>query len=166
MTKQRSFLQGLGYPVEKPEPGGEALYGVVWLANRAQRETAKVLKAYGLTPVKFNSLMIVQHIGKKEGLSQREIGQRLLIDPGNVTHVMDDLQRRGWIVRDSGPDRRSHRIKITSKGDRLLNKAWPAYRALVDRLASGLTEQNKRKLVEILSQWRDVLEGEQGRTIR
>ncbi len=162
----RSFLRGLGYPVEKPEVGAEALYGIVWLATRAQKEAAKVLKAFRLTPAKFNCLMIVNHIGRKEGLSQREIGQRLLIDPGNVTHVMDDLEHQGWIVRDSGPDRRSHRIRITPKGDCLLNEAWPVYRALVDRLASGLTEQNKRKLVEILSQWRDALEGEPERTIR
>jgi DNA-binding MarR family transcriptional regulator len=155
-----SFLRGLGYPVEKPEVGAEALYGIVWLASRAQKEAAKVLKAFRLTPAKFNGLMIVKHVGRKEGLSQREIGQRLLIDPGNVTHLLDDLEHRGWIERAAGPDRRSHRIKITLRGDRLLNEAWPAYKAWVDRLASGLTPQNKRRLVVFLSRWREALEGE------
>ncbi len=157
MTKQRSFLQGLGYPVEKPEPGAEALYGVVWLADRAQKKAAKALKAFHLTPVKFNCLMVVKHIGREEGLSQREIGQRLLIDPGNVAHVLDGLEHQGWVVRASGPDRRSHRIKITPKGDRLLTEVWPAYQALVEQLTGVLPKQSQQRLVEVLSQWRDGL---------
>lgn len=144
--------------MEKPEPGAEALYGAVWLADRAQKQAAKVLKTFRLTPVKFNCLMVAKHIGREEGLSQREIGQRLLIDPGNMAHVLDDLEHQGWLQRASGPDRRSHRIRITPKGDRLLTEAWPAYKALVERLTGVLPRQSQQQLVEVLSRWRDALE--------
>lgn len=123
MAETRSFLQGLGYPVGKPNPADEALYGVVWIAAQAQRQVAKALRPFGLTPVKLNYLMVVKHIGGAEGLSQQEIARRLLIDAGNVTHVLDGLQRKGWVVRDAGPDRRSNRIKITAKGSRVLDGA-------------------------------------------
>ncbi len=157
--KSKSFLEGLGYPIEKPEMGAEALYGVVWMADRAQRQATRVLKQFGLTPVKFNYLMIVKHIGGEEGLSQREIAKRLLIDAGNVTHVLDDLEGKGWVVRAPGPDRRSHRIRITPKGDRLLSQAWPAYKEAVRQLTRGLAGDSRHKLVSILSRWRDGLEG-------
>lgn len=157
--KSKSFLEGLGYPVEKPDSADEALYGVVWVAERAQRQVAKALKAFKLTPVKFNYLMIVRHIGGSEGLSQREIARRLLIDAGNVAHVLDDLEEKGWVVRHPGPDRRSHRIKITSKGDKLLSEAWPVYKAAVRKLTHPLSEESQRRLVESLSRWRDGLEG-------
>ncbi len=157
--KGKSFLEGLGYPVEKPEPGDEALYGVVWVAERAQRRVAKALKAFKLTPVKFNYLMIVRHIGGAEGLSQREIARRLLIDAGNVAHVLDDLEEKGWVARHPGPDRRSHRSKITPKREELLHEAWPVYKSTVRKLTHCLPEEGRRRLVETLSRWRDGLEG-------
>lgn len=159
MAKQPSFLQGLGYPVEKPAPAAEALYGVVWMASRAQRQVAKALKPFALTPVKLNYLMIARHIGKEEGLSQREIASRLLIDKGNVTHVLDDLEKKGWVVRAAGPDRRSKRIKITPKGASLLDQAWPAYKKVVNELTGGLPVPEQNRLVEILAGWRESLEG-------
>ena len=158
MRKTRSFLQRLGYPVEKPLDVDEALYAATWFASRAQRRVAKALKAFALTPVKLNYLMVVKHIGGKEGLSQREIGKRLLIDPGNVTHVLDDLERLGWMIRDAGPDRRSHRIRITPRGSRLLDEVWPVYKKATQELTGCLAVADGRKLIEIFSQWRQALE--------
>ncbi len=152
-----SFLKGLGYPVEKPRPGDEAVYGITWLASIAQRQVAKVLKKFRLTPVKFNYLMVVKHIGSSKGLSQREIAQRLLVDAGNVTHVLDDLEQRGWVVRHPGPDRRSHRIRITPKGSRLLDEVWPAHKTAIARLTDGVPEKAHRQLVDILNKWRENL---------
>ena len=153
----QSFLRGLGYPVERSQPSNEAIYGIAWLASAAQHQVAKALKAFGLTPVKFNYLMIVKHVGSTQGLSQREIAHRLLVDAGNVTRVLDDLEQRGWIVRHPGPDRRSHRIRITPKGSRLLDEVWPAHKAVMDRLTDGLPEKRYRQLAGILNQWRKNL---------
>lgn len=158
MAKTQSFLKELGYPVEKPDGASEALYGVVWIAARAQRQVGKALKPFGLTPVKLNYLMIVKHIGREEGLSQREIARRLLIDAGNVTHVLDDLEKKEWVIRDAGPDRRSHRIKITPKGSKLLGEVWPIYKKTVGQLTGGLSSEDQRRLVESLSGWRESLE--------
>jgi len=158
MAKTQSFLKELGYPVEKPDGASEELYGGVWVAAQAQRQVSKALKPFGLTPVKLNYLMIVKHIGREEGLSQREIARRLLIDAGNVTHVLDALEKKGWVVRDAGPDRRSHRIKITEKGSKLLSEVWPIYKRAVSRLTAGLSAEGQRRMVEALSGWRESLE--------
>ncbi len=156
--KTRSFLRGLGYPVRKPEIRDEALYGIVWLANRGQREAAKVLRRYSLIPATFNYLMVVKHIGGTEGLSQREIATRLLLDPSSVTRVLNKLERKGLIARNAGPDQRSHRITITDKGDRTLNDAWPDYKKVIHRLTASLSESACRRLVGVLSHWRDSLD--------
>lgn len=158
MAKTRSFLRELGYPVEKPDLGDEAVYGAVWLAGHAERRVAQALKPFGLTPVKLNYLMVVKHIGKEEGLSQREIARRLLIDAGNVTHVLDGLAEKGWILRASGPDRRSNRIKITPKGSKLLDVAWPAHKKVMREVTRGLPEGALQRIVEDLTRWRTVLE--------
>ena len=159
MEKTQSFLRELGYPIGKPEAADEALYGVVWIAAQAQRQVGKTLKPFGLTPVKLNYLMVIKHIGKEEGLSQREIARRMLIDAGNVTHVLDGLVKKGWVVRDAGPDRRSNRIKITVKGSHVLDEVWPAYKKTVVQFTGGLSSEVQRRLVEALSGWRESLEG-------
>lgn len=153
----RSFLKDLGYPVKEPDWAEETLYAVVWVASQAQRRAAKVLKAFGLSPVKMNYLMIVKHVGSEEGITQREIAKRLLIDAGNVTHVLDDLERKGWVIRASGPDRRSNRIRVTAKGSRVLDEAWPAYKKMIQSLTQGLSSGAQHSLVRVLSRWRDVL---------
>ena len=152
-----SFLRGLGYPVQKPDLADEVLYGVVWLANQTQRQVAKTLKPYGLAPVKLNYLMVVKHVGGEKGISQREIASRLLIDPGNVAHVLDNLEKKGWVVRSPGPDRRSHRIKVTPEGNRLLDKVWPVYDGVMKSMTASLTKADQQQLIKILGLWRDKL---------
>jgi MarR family 2-MHQ and catechol resistance regulon transcriptional repressor len=159
MARPTSFLQELGYPVDRLVLGDEVILGVVWIANQAQRQVARVLKPFGLTPVKMNYLIIVKHIGKGEGLSQREIARRLLIDAGNVTHVLDDLEHKGWVIRAAGPDRRSHRIQVTAKGSGVVDEAWPVYKKEIQRLTGGLSSEGQRRLLGLLCRWRDAWEG-------
>ena len=156
--KTRSFLQGLGYPVEKPNMGTEALYGMVWIAERAQAEAAAALRPFGLTPGTLNYLMVVKHIGGKEGLLQREITERMLIKKENVTRTLKSLEAKGWIERRPGADRRSRQITITSKGNQLLDKVWPVYDTAIRKLTQHLPETKQRQMVGILSQWKEALE--------
>ncbi len=157
--KTRSFLQGLGYPIEKPNMGTEALYGMVWIAERAQAEAARALRPFGLTPGTLNYLMVVKHIGGEEGLLQREIAERMLIKKENVTRTLKALEARKWISRRPGADRRSRQITITPTGNQLLTKVWPVYDAAVRRLTKHLPEAKQHQMVEILSQWREALDG-------
>ncbi len=156
MPKVQSFIQGLGYPVETPDSSAEILYGAVWLADHAQRRVAQVLKPFHLTPVKLNYLMVIKHIGGAEGIAPLEIGKRLLIDTGNVTHYLDSLERRGWVIRlKGGPDLRWRLVKMTPKGDKLLDEVWPVYSVLIRKLASAFPAGSRQQLVQALSRCRD-----------
>ncbi len=154
--KMQSFIQGLGYPVEKPNSSAEILYGMVWLADYAQRRVAQVLKPFHLTPVKLNYLMIVKHIGGPEGIAPQEITKRLLMDTGNVTHYLDSLERQGWVIRLKGsPDPRRRLVKMTPKGDQLLEEVWPVYSVLIEKLASAFPAHSKQQLVQAFNRCRD-----------
>ena len=158
MPKTHSFMKGLGYPVETPNSSAEVLYGVVWLADYAQRRVAEALKPFHLTPAKLNYLMVIKHIGRSEGISPQEITKRLLIDTGNVTHYLDSLERRGWVIRlREGPDLRWRSVKMTPKGDKLLDDVWPIYSALIEELACAFPRSSKQQLVRALSRCRENL---------
>ncbi len=138
----------------------KAVFSVVQVAGHVQRHMAETLKPFGLTPVKLNCLRIIKYIGGPKGITPQELGKRQRIDKGNVTHLLDKLERRGWVIRlRDGPDRRWRLVKLTPQGEQLLDQVRPVYDETIRRLTSVLPEVRQRELAGILKEWRDVLEG-------
>jgi len=138
------------------------LLDAMWVANYAQRCVAKVLKPFGLTPARLNYLMVIQQTGWPEGISQQEIGKRLLIDKSNVTNDVDFLEGKWWVVRTRGiRDLRWRLVKMTPQGDQLLGQVRPVHEEVIQQLTGGIPERFRRELAEILKEWRDALEGPQ-----
>jgi DNA-binding MarR family transcriptional regulator len=50
-------------------------------------------KGYKLTPVKFNTLLLVKHLGGSEGLSQNDICHHLIVSPSNITRLINLILR-------------------------------------------------------------------------
>ena len=77
-----------------------------------------------------------------EGISQRELGDVLVVDRSNVTGLVDRMEKAGWVRRTDDPaDRRVYRVMLTSAGRRLWEKIAPAYEAVVLQVVEGLTER-------------------------
>lgn len=78
---------------------------------------------------------------------QREISEKILKSTGNVTVVVDGLERAGLAVRRRlEEDRRKMVVEITDEGRRWLNEILPIYmRALAEEF-SVLTSEEKAEL--------------------
>ena len=67
-----------------------------------------------LTTTQFAVLEVLLHLGP---LSQKTIGDKLLISSGNVVKVIDNLERDGLVLREpNNKDRRAYQIVLTKKG--------------------------------------------------
>ena len=78
------------------------------------QEIQKTLKKEHLT---LPQMDIIVCLGRTEGLTLGEIGDRLGVTGGNVTGVVDRLERSGLVYRDRDKrDRRVVRAKLTPKG--------------------------------------------------
>ncbi len=86
-----------------------------------------------LTGSQFNLLDSLYHLGP---LSQKEIGNKLLKTGGNITMIVDNLEKRKLVTRERGViDRRYFTVHLTNKGKELIQKLFPKkLKAIVDEI--------------------------------
>ena len=84
------------------------------------------------------------HLGP---LTQGVIGRKLLKSSGNITVVIDNLEKRGLVRRDrSTEDRRQVFVSLTPEGEELIRRIFPEHaRAITDEF-SALTPDEQREL--------------------
>jgi MarR family transcriptional regulator, 2-MHQ and catechol-resistance regulon repressor len=79
----------------------------------------------GLTPTQLGVLEALLHLGP---LGQRTLGAKLLMSGGNITAVVDNLERRGLVHRERrSDDRRNVTVRLTPEGRRLIAGVFPAH---------------------------------------
>jgi MarR family 2-MHQ and catechol resistance regulon transcriptional repressor len=76
-----------------------------------------------LTLSQFGVLEAVYHLGP---MSQKDIGKKILKSGGNMTLVIDNLVKRGLVVRNQAEyDRRVMLISLTDEGRALISEVFP-----------------------------------------
>ncbi len=83
------------------------------------------LSENNLTVSQFGVLESLLHVGPQ---NQRELGARLLKSGGNITMVIDNLCKSGWVERNPDPkDRRAMIIKLTAEGKEFIEDFFPKH---------------------------------------
>ena len=141
-----SILRELGIPDAKGRGKEELLYNLAYCYSLLEKTIERALAPYGLSAVKMNALLIVKHVGGKAGMSQAEITQRMIVSAGNVTRLVDRLEREDLVKRVAHrKDRRVNLICITQKGSDLLTRAWPVYIQCLEN-AIVISQDETRKI--------------------
>jgi MarR family 2-MHQ and catechol resistance regulon transcriptional repressor len=99
-----------------------------------------------LTISQFGVLEALLHLGP---LCQRDLAQKILKSSGNITMVIDNLEKGGFVRRERGADRRFLTVHLTVTGRELIDSLFPRHvRAVCDELAV-LTADEQRELARI-----------------
>ena len=80
-----------------------------------------------------------------------QIERRLSLDKSTVSRNVERMQRRGWVEFVSGEDGRSHYLKLTAKGDKLLRASTTAWEQAQKKMAFLLGKEGVTALSRILS---------------
>jgi MarR family 2-MHQ and catechol resistance regulon transcriptional repressor len=97
-----------------------------------------------LTTSQFGVLEALYHLGP---MHQRDLGQRILKSSGNMTLVIDNLERRGLVRRErSAEDRRFILVHLTGEGERLIRRVFPGHAEAITRELAVLTREEQRTL--------------------
>jgi MarR family 2-MHQ and catechol resistance regulon transcriptional repressor len=100
-----------------------------------------------LTLSQFGTLEALYHLGP---LNQRSIGEKILKSGGNITMVVDNLEKSGYVVRKSDPnDRRAVLIHLTRKGKQFISDFFPKHLEKIKEEFSVLTDQEKMTLADL-----------------
>jgi len=102
----------------------------------------------GLTLSQFGVLEVLYHKGP---LCQRDIGQKILKTSGNMTMVIDNLEKRKLVIREKDPvDRRRMLLKLTEKGFDLIQALFPTHAAVATKTFSVLESSELVTLGKLL----------------
>jgi len=97
-----------------------------------------------LTVSQFGVLEVLHHLGP---LNQRAIGEKLLKSGGNITMVIDNLEKCGYVKREKDPDdRRAVLIHLTDSGKSFIKDFFPKHLDKIKEEFSVLTEDEKEEL--------------------
>jgi MarR family 2-MHQ and catechol resistance regulon transcriptional repressor len=97
-----------------------------------------------LTPSQFGVMEALLHLG---GLCQGELSKKLLTSTGNMTLVLDNLEKRKLVKRTrSESDRRMIRIELTEGGRQLIERIFPQHVAIIQQEMSALTTEEQAEL--------------------
>ncbi len=133
----------MGTHYEGPENERHALSAYITLMRASETVTAAgsdTMAETGLTTSQFGVLETLLHLGP---LCQRELGNKLLKSSGNITVVVDNLERRGLVRRErSTSDRRMVTVRLTDEGRALIESAFPGHAARIAR-AMGVLDRSE-----------------------
>ncbi len=105
-------------------------------SNTVTTSASATMAESGLTTSQFGALETLLHLGP---LCQKDLGDKLLKSSGNMTVVVDNLEKRGLVRRErSAEDRRMFRVSLTEEGRFLIDGVFPAHAARITRAMGAL----------------------------
>jgi MarR family 2-MHQ and catechol resistance regulon transcriptional repressor len=117
-------------------------------ADSVQAPLERRLESLGLTEGQFGVLEILLHLGPQ---SPGALGRKSFRSGGNITTVLDNLERRGLVRREREPrDLRSFRVSLTPAGRRLIGRLFPGHAEAITAVLSALTPAEQVTLGRLL----------------
>src|SRR5215203_649493 len=118
------------------------------------RATVELAKRFDLTTAQFD---VIAQVGAKEGRTQQELADALLVTKGNITQLLDRLEERCLIERRTEPGRRGKMLYLTDSGWRLNRQVVPAQETMISALFDRLSGDDRIELNRILRQFNRTL---------
>jgi DNA-binding MarR family transcriptional regulator len=91
---------------------------------------------------------VLAHIGAAEGLTQQELAESLFVTKGNISQLLDRMERLGLVRRCQ--EGRANTLFLTEQGRRLFEQLVPAQEALIAGLFAPLNHDEQVQLLALL----------------
>lgn len=120
--------------------------------RRASRAVSQLydeqVRGAGLNIAQFTLLQVLFQVGT---LTQGGLGQILVLDSTTLTRTLQTLERKGWIRRRPGKDRRERQIALTSAGRSRFLRAVPAWNRAQELLRAQVGRRRWNELMAELT---------------
>jgi DNA-binding MarR family transcriptional regulator len=111
------------------------------------RDFAAAAREFGVSPGRFGMLVLVE---ANPGVTQTRLAEAVGLDRSTLVAVLDQLEERGLLERRQGEDRRTNGLWLTRRGKLTLGRMKERIAAHETRIASQLTEAERRTLLGLL----------------
>jgi MarR family transcriptional regulator, 2-MHQ and catechol-resistance regulon repressor len=107
-------------------------------------------KTLGLGDSDFRVLEVLLHKGP---LPVNVIGEKVELTTGSITTAVDRMEVKWLVVRKNHPeDRRVRIVELTSKGRRLIEKAYAQHEVDMERAMKHFSREDRTALIDLLKQ--------------
>jgi MarR family transcriptional regulator, lower aerobic nicotinate degradation pathway regulator len=105
-------------------------------------------EAAGVTPVQY---AVLQAAANQPGIDQRTLARSAGLDTSTTAGVIDRLEARGLLQRDSSPDdRRVRLLHLTDGGRALLDAVLPAMQRAQERILEPLPRAERKEFMRMV----------------
>ncbi len=109
----------------------------------------RLREQFGITLPRFD--LMAQLEREPQGLSMSELSRRMMVTGGNVTAIVDQLEKEQLVQRQSQPgDRRAFAVHLTPAGREAFAAMASAHENWVVELLSPLPAQQQEQLHQLL----------------
>ena len=133
------------YPIEELLP-----YWVYRVQTEGVALLARRFRGAGfdVTPEQFG---VLARLAVEQGMNQAQLAERMLKDRPNITRILNQLEKRGYIERrrDSA-DKRIFRIFLTGDGRGIQGQLMPIFERHLDELLGGIPDPDHKAACGIL----------------
>ena len=118
------------------------------LGAESSRLYKQRLAPLGLEPHHARAL---RYVGSADGLSQQALADHLRLARSRIVVLVDELEQRNLVKRRPSPsDRRAYALRLTAKGEKLLQQVIGASREHENQLCSPLSPSERAQLTSFL----------------
>jgi DNA-binding MarR family transcriptional regulator len=119
--------------------------------NLVLREVRSKLKGY----CTLSQLDVLAHLAReKDGATLAELSRHLLVTAGNITGLIDRMERSGYVKRFPDPeDRRVTRVQLTGSGKSLAETVLPKHAEDIEAVFGSLSDSEKIELRQLLDKF-------------
>ena len=115
-----------------------------------RRVRSRLRERFATTLPRFD--LMAQLERHPEGLKMNELSRLLMVTGGNVTAIVDQLEKEGLVERLQEPaDRRAWLIRLTSTGERGFAEMARAHEGWVVELFGGMSRREQDDLLRLLA---------------
>jgi len=115
-----------------------------WVSAHGDRD----IRQHGLNRTEFGVLELLYHKGPQP---LQQIGSKVLMSSGNITYVVDKLEKKGLARRRvSTEDRRLIYAEVTEEGAAFMEKVFPEHASVISEAVAGLDAEEKKQAVTLL----------------
>ena len=115
-------------------------------------KTSESFKEDDLTQTQFAVLDVLY---SKGAMKIGQLIDNILATSGNMTVVIRNMEKKGWVVRQACPDdKRAYLVSLTDAGRQVIEHALPFHIAKIEETFSVLTEEEQDELIRLLKKFK------------
>lgn len=117
---------------------------------KSRRLAEESLKPLNMTWPQFGALL---NLNMGDGITQRELADRLEGDATTTMVLCDSLEKKGWLNRVKDPsDRRVNRLVLTEDGRDIFAQAFPLMMSRYRIIAEGVSKKRIEAVLPVLEE--------------